>query len=259
MKEAFREGIEAWPNIRLSGDDFASYLAARGLPPDAANGSDLYLVCACLRQEPTALRAFEDAYMTQVGLYVSRLPTTPEFLDELGQALREKLFVGPTPRLAEYSGRGKLGAWLRVVSVRMAIDIKRGRGEQMRELETHLEPQRMQHRVASPELEALRNRYRPHFQAAFTEALAALPMDQRRLLRLHFVDDLSMDEVARRLGVNRSTIFRRLNACTQALLEGIRDRLGADLGITTNEIESLTGALQSDLEISIGDYLKSHV
>jgi hypothetical protein len=42
------------------------------------------------------------------------------------------------------------------------LDVKRGRGEQMRELESQLEPHRVPHGAASPEIEALRNRYRPH-------------------------------------------------------------------------------------------------
>jgi RNA polymerase sigma-70 factor (ECF subfamily) len=255
--KAFQRGIDAWPEIHLSVDDFQRYLTARGLADDAANGDDLYLACACLQQVPAALREFEATYMSRVRAFVSRLPTTPEFLDDLRQLLREKLFVGPTPKLAEYSGKGNLGAWLRVVSIRMAIDVKRSRGEQMRELESELEPQRMQHNAMSPELDAMRNRYRPHFQAAFADALAALPMEQRRLLRLRYVDGLGMEELARHLGANRSTIFRRLNACTQTLLEGIRERLRTSLGVTSSEIDSLTGALQSELEISLGDCLKS--
>jgi RNA polymerase sigma-70 factor (ECF subfamily) len=86
--------------------------------------------------------------------------------------------------------------------------------------------------------------------------MAALTSGQRRLLRLHYVDGLSMDEAGRPFGVNRSTIFRRLSTCTEALLERIRDRIPGDLGITTNEIDSLTGALMSDFELSLGEFLK---
>jgi RNA polymerase sigma-70 factor (ECF subfamily) len=252
--DAFAEGAQAFPDIELSGDDFAAWLAARSLPPDAPNGADLYLACACLAQRPEALRVFEASYLSQVRRYVARLQLGPDLLDELVQLLREKLLVGPPPRLGEYNGRGKLAAWLRVVSVRAAIDLMRERAIDPVVLESTPEPQA---EVSSPELRALRNRYRPHFEAAFIAALDALSDEQRRLLRLHFVDGLNMEEIGRRFNVNRSTIFRRLNSCTRAVLTRLREQLGSELGVNSAELDSLTGLLRSDLEISLGQHLKT--
>jgi RNA polymerase sigma-70 factor (ECF subfamily) len=252
VTDAFRQGAAAWPTINLAAEDFARYLADRNFPPDPPNGADLYLACACVLQLPAALRIFETTYMAQVPLYVSRLRPAPEVLDELGQHLREKLLVGPPPKLMEYSGKGRLGAWLRVVSVRAAIDLMRARGT------PPVEPSRSLATTAtSPELRALRNRYRPRFEAAFAAALHALPAAQRELMRLHFVEGLTLEEIGQRYGVNRSTIMRRLNAGTQALLQHIRQQLGDELGVTTNELESLTDMLRSDLQLSLADHLKT--
>jgi RNA polymerase sigma-70 factor (ECF subfamily) len=252
VTDAFRQGAAAWPTINLAAEDFARYLAARNFPPDPPHPADVYLACACVLGLPAALRIFETTYMAQLPAYVSRLRPGPELLDELGQHLREKLLVGPAPKLMEYSGKGKLAAWLRVVSVRAAIDLMRARGTP---------PAAPALSIAatgtSPELRALRNRYRPRFEAAFAAALHALPAAQRELMRQHFVEGLTLEQIGQRLGVNRSTIMRRLNACTQGLLQHIRQQLGDELGVTTNELESLTDMLRSDLQLSLSEHLKT--
>jgi RNA polymerase sigma factor (sigma-70 family) len=79
---------------------------------------------------------------------------------------------------------------------------------------------------------------------ALGEVLEAISDEQRRLLRLHFVDGLTMEAIARQLGVNRSTIMRRLDACADALWAALRERLGRE-------------PLPSDLELTLGEYSKT--
>jgi RNA polymerase sigma-70 factor (ECF subfamily) len=254
MADAFEAGRTAWPELELPAAVFGDYLAARALEPDASHGADLYLACACATGLPGALAAFEATYVPMLPSYLARLRPSAELLDEVAQILRERLFVGPKPKIADYAGKGELGGWLRVVAVRIAIDLRRASPPRMDDVD-----QRGSLAVAAdgPELEALRHRYRGHFRAAFTASLRGLSSEQRALLKLHYLDALSMDELGRMFGVNRSTIFRRLGACSQALLDGIRDRLGAELGVSTQELHSLAAALRGDLEVSLGDYLKS--
>jgi RNA polymerase sigma-70 factor (ECF subfamily) len=254
MADAFDAGRAAWPDIALAPETFHAHLAARGMSPAADHAADLFLACACLHQVPGALRAFEATYMPRLPAYLSRLGSSREAIDEVAQVLRQQLFVGASPKIGDYSGKGELGAWLRVVAVRLAIDLDRASPPPMQELEPH---RSLAAATASPELEALRNRYRDRFSAAFTAALTGLTSEQRTLLRLHYLDGLSMEELGRMFNVNRSTILRRLGACSQLLLDGIRDRLGAELGVSTAELESLAAALRSDLQLSLGDYLKS--
>jgi RNA polymerase sigma-70 factor (ECF subfamily) len=254
MADAFEAGRAAWPEIDLDAEAFRAHLAARGLAPDADHGADLYLACACASGQPAALAAFEATFMPRLPAYLARLRPTAEIVDEVAQLLRERLFVGATPKIADYAGKGELGGWLRVVAVRIAIDLGRASPPPMHELEHHGS---LAAATTSPDLEALRNRYREHFRGAFTATLSALSSEQRTLLKLHYRDGLTMEELGRMFQVNRSTIFRRLGACSAALLDGIRDRLGAELGVSTQELHSLAAALRSDLEVSLGDYLKS--
>jgi RNA polymerase sigma-70 factor, ECF subfamily len=254
MDPAFEAGRVAWPDIDLSAARFRAYLDERGLAGDAAHGADLYLACACADGDPAALRAFEAVFIPQVPSYLSRLRLAPAELDEVVQAVRARLFVGDAPRIRDFRGQGALGAWLRVVAVRLAIDLRRAGAPAMQALDDHAS---LAAATRSPDLEVLRNRYRDHFAAAFAAALAALTSEQRTLLRLHYLDGVSMDELGRMLKVNRSTIFRRIGACVDALLLAIRDRLGEVIGVSTEELHSLVAALRSDLELSLGDLLRS--
>jgi RNA polymerase sigma-70 factor (ECF subfamily) len=253
VTDAFRQGVQAWPDIHVTATDFARYLATRNLPDDTPNAADLYLACASLAHDPTALRAFDKNYLSQLGRHVARLRLLPQQIDELAQHLREKLLIGPRPRLAEYSGKSKLNVWLRVVSVRAAIDLLRARAERPNDHE----PDDLPASVTSPETQALRTRYKPRFKQALADALEAIPDAQRRLLRLHFVDGMNMEAIGRQLGVNRSTVMRRLDACTDALWAGLRERLGNEMGVDSGELNSLGELLRSDLELSLGDCLKS--
>jgi RNA polymerase sigma-70 factor (ECF subfamily) len=81
---------------------------------------------------PAALPTFERRFLVLVPGFIGRIDSTPAFGDEVCQQLREKLFVAPAgsaPTIADYSGRGPLALWLRVVACRTALNLKRQRGD----------------------------------------------------------------------------------------------------------------------------------
>ncbi len=86
-----------------------------------------------------------------------------------------------------------------------------------------------------------------------------LASEQRLMLKLHFVDGLNLEELGKLFKVNRSTIYRRIGVCLEQLQEAVRGRLHEHLGISSAELESLANLLRSDVELSIGDCLKSSV
>jgi RNA polymerase sigma-70 factor (ECF subfamily) len=253
VQQLEREGREAWPGLAVSSEAFARFVEARAPLPDGAPGADLFLACACLERVPGAHDAFDRQLLTQLPQLLTRLRQGPGFIDEVAQLLREKLFVGPSARVADYSGKGSLLAWLRVVAVRVAIDLLRARGAEPASLEH--EPELLA-AGQGPELEALRNRYRPLFKQAFAESLATLTAEQRTLLRLHYLDGLNMEELGKLFKVNRSSIFRRLGNCSEALLSGMRVRLGQQLGLDSAEFRSLADAIRSDLDLSLEGWLR---
>ena len=114
LKAMLQAGWAAWPGLDLPAASYVDYLAERiprGPDPDSALGAlhaeDLYLACACARSVRGAgdVRAQLDP---QVAPYVRRVDSSPAFLDEVQQFLRDKLFVsadGSPPTVTKYSGR----------------------------------------------------------------------------------------------------------------------------------------------------------
>ena len=134
---------------------------------------------------------------------------------------------GARPRIGEYAGRGPLQAWVRVAAVRAALDLlraggARGGGE--------VEPEDLAADVVSPEVDYVKERYRPQFKAAFQDALRALDSEQRNVLRLHVVEGLNIDEIGALFKVHRSTVARWIAAARQQVLAGARNRLRVELG-----------------------------
>ncbi len=166
------------------------------------------------------------------------------------QALREKLFVGKgdsPPKIAEYDGRGALASWVRVIALRAAIDLRRRTPDDAEDAPRHQEDPP----GADPETGYLQQRYREAFNAAFHGAVTALDREQRELLQLHFVEGLTLDQLAARTGVHRTTIARRIAAAREAVTDEARRLLRVSLGATEAELESLAGVMRSQIELSL--------
>ena len=104
---------------------------------------------------------------------------------------------------------------------------------------------------SDPELDLVKRRYGPQFKAALDEALRGLPAKERNLLRLYFVQGLTVEEIGRMEGTHKSTISRWLAKARTQVLEAVRKSLGDNLKLSPPELDSLIGALQSQLHVSL--------
>ena len=119
-------GAARWPDISMTTEDLARYAARVSLAEGAeAHAADVFLVCACLQGNARAVRELDRLIDLHTRSFVARIDTSPVFVDEVRQRIRERLLLGDEPRLARYSGAGPLIAWLRVLGVRLAVDMKR--------------------------------------------------------------------------------------------------------------------------------------
>jgi RNA polymerase sigma-70 factor (ECF subfamily) len=231
---------------------FAAYLSERAVPIGvlpAGRAPDLYLACACLARARGALEAFDRAHLRLTGAYLARMRPSATFVDDVRQALREKLFVGrdgSPPKIAEYDGRGALASWMRVITLRAAIDLRRRTSDVVEEPAGHEQAESL-----DPEIGYLKQRYREAFNAAFREAVAALDAEQRALLQRHYVDGLTLEQLAAQEGVHRATVARRLAAARSAVSEEALRRLREALGADTTELDSLVGVMRSQLDLSL--------
>jgi RNA polymerase sigma-70 factor (ECF subfamily) len=171
--------------------------------------------------------------------------------------LRERLLVGPKgsgPKLAEYSGRGPLGTWLRAVAVRLALNELESRPR-----ETPVEPELWEHFPASSnggaELQLLRQSFKEHFRSAFAAAFETLSAEERNLLRLHLLDDVNIDKLAVLIGAHRATAARRIARAKEQLVEETRRVLSKKLVAPGSEVDELFNLVRSQLDVSIRRHL----
>jgi RNA polymerase sigma-70 factor (ECF subfamily) len=216
---------------------------------DAERQDELVLACACAEQQPGALLAFEREYLVHVPRWVARLNPDAALLDELLQSLRERLFVGDdrrAARIGEYAGKGPLGAWLRVLAVRLTIDLRR-RAQVRAAASVDRAPIAV---AASSEAAYVKARYLADLQAAINGAARTLSAQQRALLRAHFVEGATFDELAAAHGINPATVWRRIAAARDAVVEAVRRALQESGRVLPADFDSILRTVHSQLDFS---------
>jgi RNA polymerase sigma-70 factor (ECF subfamily) len=245
----------AWPGVEIAPGIFSRYLGER-LGDDhqsEVHAADLYLACACLEREPRALAALEARYVSQVPAFIARVGRSPAFVAEVTQKVRERILVGvgeSRPKLAEYSGRGPLGSWLRVVAIRVALNLREAEKPPLPYDQDSSEDLLRGPRL-DPELDYIRTRYSAEFRQCFVDALAGLEERGRALLRLHVVNGLAVGKIAHLYGVHRATAQRWIGEARDALAEDTRARLQERLRLSGGELDSLLVLVRSQLNLSL--------
>lgn len=246
------------PTFRVPPDVFVAYLRER-LPPDLPppialrrmHTSDLYLACACARGDPGAIAAFDAHCLGQLDRALSRIGIDRDIIAEVKQQIRYRVLVGDGghPEIVDFSGRGDLRGWVRVMATRQALRHQcRARRELARQ------DDELWQCVVSPELpefDHMKAFYRHEFKRAFETALRALPHREQTLLRQHYLDGATLDELALLYRVHRSTVARLLSRARQLVLAATRDDLMSQLDVPPQELDSILRMIWSRIEISL--------
>jgi RNA polymerase sigma-70 factor (ECF subfamily) len=254
LSSALEEARRAWPGIDVEPDAFMSHLTALagddGL--DGLHFADLYLACALGRGDTRALDALERRYLVQVDRWLAGQRTTPSLVEEIRQRVRVRVLVpdGGPPRILQYAGRGPLAGWLRIVTLRVADNLRRDEPspDQLDDDEIGPPPALT---WLDPELAAIKRRHGETFRLALADAFASLTAEERNLFRLFYLDGLNLDALAVVLQISRATAGRRMLAARRRILEATLALLGQRLRVDGAELESLLQAVRSGLEISL--------
>jgi RNA polymerase sigma-70 factor (ECF subfamily) len=250
------------PSLALDAAAFAEHVASVlpvGSPErelatlDALAGPDLALAWGCLAGDRAALAVFEARFVPKLerALAGLRMPAADE--QEVLADLRADLLVGERPRLAQYRGRGRLGAWLRVTATRAGLMKLRGARREQPDEE-------LVARASAgdePQLAHLKAVYREAFSDAFGAAVRALEAKDRNLLRFHYLDGLGTDEIGLIYGCHRTTVNRWLVATRKKLLVDTRKRLAGALGVGRGELDSIMRLIRSRFELDLSDLLRT--
>lgn len=258
VSQAHRSASGSYPRVALPLAAYRSFVAALAPGPvelATLHLEDLFLACAAALGDAAAVSAIDAVHLRQVPAWVARQRPTEAELDELTQRLREHLFVrgeGRRPRIAEYGGRGPLGAWLRVLALRLFASERRGTKQHasLDDLTQHAFVGQ------SPEHQLAKARYQDAFDQALRDAFAELTSEQRALFRFQFGKGLTLDQIATVLGTHRATVARHIASAREELWRGLTNLLRERLQLGAREVDELLAEWRSKLELSLSGLLR---
>lgn len=270
LRRMFEDGQCAWPGLALSSVAFATAIARRiavrgadAGPAElgALHAESLYLACACQLGVEGSIEAFVRSHGDDIDAALRSRRVPADVRDDLRQDILDKLLIGRPDRpakIGDYAGRGPLGGWVRVAALRAALNWfaqntpARGPACSDAIAQVAADPA-----SPDPELQYLRERYRDQVRQALQDALTGLPADERNVLRLHFLDGLSVDGIAAVYGVHRATAARWVGRGREALVKRTQALLGRRLDVGRAEVERLVGLVRSVLDLTVSGLFRT--
>ena len=256
-------GRAAFPKLLVGNAEWVEFLVRHLRPGEveaqlsSMRAADVHLALACASGSPAAHAVLDARLRAVTGQALTGIRLGPIPPSEVLQVVRTKLLVGEAGpgKLATYSGRGPLDGWLRVTLARDALSMLRARDpEAAREGESDALVNLAG--GEDPQMVLLRARSAPALTKAIEQAVLALPAADRTLLRLHFVDGLTIDDLAAVYHAHRATMARRIARSRNAIFEGARARAMEALGLGETEFASLMGVMLSQIDLTMRTVFK---
>jgi RNA polymerase sigma-70 factor (ECF subfamily) len=212
---------------------------------------ELALARACAAGENSAWEVFLTRYREKLYLSALRIAREDSAARELADTLYADLY-GTTTRegqrvskLASYTGRGSLEGWLRTVLAQEYVNRYR-RTKRLVSLDEESE-EGVQFRAPDPQpITPSDNR----LARATDEVLAGLPAEDRMVLSAYYLDDRTLAEIARMVGVHESTISRKLDKLAKSLRKQIVAALTKG-GMSRRQAEEALEVDVRDLQVDI--------
>jgi RNA polymerase sigma-70 factor, ECF subfamily len=183
---------------------------------------ELALARACAAGSNSAWEVFLTRFREKLYQSALRIAREDSAARELADTLYADLY-GTNMRdgqrvskLASYTGRGSLEGWLRTVLAQEYVN----RYRRTKRLVSLDEESEEGIQFQAPESEPLPPA-EPRLAQATDEAIAALPAEDRMVLAAYYLDDRTLAEIARMLGVHESTISRKLEKLAKSLRKQI--------------------------------------
>jgi RNA polymerase sigma-70 factor (ECF subfamily) len=221
------------------------------------HAEDLFLSFACLRRDPVAMLELERALVRRIPQFVAKLGLSPSMIDEIKQEVLVKLLMSEDdapPRLAQYKGSGSLDSWVCAVSIHAALARHRQAAREQVDLCNDLEQVLWEAdeslSLASRQLAGLVNQ-------ALGDVLVSLSRGERVLLRMHYVEHLTLRQIGRIYAVNATTVMRRIDAITERIKKDVTTVLNERIPMFSTDLESVGRVLEAQVTVSIARILAS--
>ncbi len=259
VNRALRAAHARLPGIRWKSGELERWL--HGHVADVAelerlHLEDLLVARAAVAGDREALVVLERDVLPSLRGVLLRIHASDAFVDDALQEVRGRLLVGPSPRLAAYSGKGPLKAWARALAAGTGLDLFRKVKPATVADDEDGAAIDLNAAGAGADVALLKARHAKQFSSALREAMAALTPHERTVLRLRFIDGLTREEIGAFFKVHRTTALRWLERAQATLLEKTRASLASQLSLGADELDSLIRYLQSGVGQSLMNVLK---
>jgi RNA polymerase sigma-70 factor len=272
LEAALRRARQAHPGIAVGDANFVEFVARRVDATDDVDLlcrrlermsiEDLYLCCGCQHGDGVACRRFFARCATTVSGVLRGLRLPAERLEEVQGLVFERLFLvgesGRPPKIGCYLGEGDLSAWVKVVTVRLLLNLLRQDGRQRLDLDAELVERAADRSDDPADLRYMKAMYRGQFRRAFRYAVQQLSPRQRNVLRYQLLDEMSAAEIAKVYRVHRATVFRWQKEIQSLLLHRTRDHLQQQLDLDRKELDSIVRLIQSSWDVGVSGILRTH-
>ncbi|HXU61246.1 MAG TPA: sigma factor-like helix-turn-helix DNA-binding protein [Polyangia bacterium] len=257
LERAHQEGRKRWLPVELPFERFVALVNQASVTLEALRGrpDELYLAYAAADGAPGAAEVVDDQFCATLRPSLRRVGVVADAIPDVLQIVRERLLAGSQPRLGKYDGTIPLRSWIRVVAVRIGIDLARS-GSGSARVESSFATQMTEPPADAAALLA-KAQFRARMEMALREELARLPPDRRLVFRLHFAQNESVESIARRFAVHRVTVARWLWDSGERICDNLRQRFRTDLGIDASDFDSLVRGMRSTMNLSVGKLLET--
>jgi DNA-directed RNA polymerase specialized sigma24 family protein len=288
--ELAARGAVAHLDLRFESVLFATHLGRCAAPVDTLPASeihaeDLFLVAAALFGDCVAEAKLRRIHRPVLAGCLRQLEVSTATLEEIERRLWDAALVGDDggpPRLAGYSGRGALARWVGIAAQRIALKMRRqgttpvapreaAAPEATREASDEASDDASAEAgkraldsataqsdalAADPELAIIKGKVGGEFQGALTRALGSLEDRERMIYRLHLVDGMAIEMLAKVYRVSHATIARWLVKARDSVIRETQRLLREEMKLSPAEFESVTALVVSQLDLRVSRILR---
>jgi len=251
--------------LGLSERDFTSILeevVAKYLPRDARQDEvldlltnlrieELALARSCARGNEAAWEVFLNRYREKLYSAAHSITSDDSAARDLADSLYADLYGTQTSdgrrvsKLDSFTGRGSLEGWLRAVLAQEFVNRYR-RLQRLVSLEERTEAGVQFQAEEHDPAQAIDSR----LEQATDQALASLTAEDKLILASYYLDQRTLAEIARLLGVHESTVSRRLEKITVSVRKSIFAGL-VKRGMSSKEARQAMEVEVSDFSLDV--------
>ena len=278
VQKRYREAQQAFPDVRLDPDVFVRKIMAvlrKHLPQqlqedefelaatqflDGLKWEALFLTTACASGDEVAWRIFHSRYSALVHKTARYCSENYSQAQDLSESLMSELFLpmstesgAQTSKISQYDGIGSLEGWIKVVLSRLAIDqIRRSQRQvSLNDLEADLSSSRVGRRENAAGADLDLPRASRMFLISLDHAMEQLNSQEKLILRMYFLNNISLREIGTVLRVHESTVSRTLDRIKKQLRKSVERYLREHFRLRSAEVPQLIETVHLEVDVDL--------